>query len=148
MIKMGKAISPLIAVVLLIAFAITVGTIISSFLTSLTKTQTLAAEEKSMCAHGRLNIVSASCINNTIKIMVQNTGDVDLTNFTIFAKIDNNLYTNTSPLNANAVLTPGNIVLLEAYISTNGEIARLRVSAGNCPGVFGEITNYTEEITC
>lgn len=143
-----KAVSPLIATVLIVAFTIAVAMIVVSALTSVTKQQTEAVTAKEACARAALDIIARSCSNDVITAIIQNIGTGDLTNFTIFANINNQLYTNTSPSGGNSVLTPGGLLTLNAYTTYNGSILKLRVSAGNCP-VGIEVTNETTVIgTC
>ncbi len=143
-----KAVSPLIATVLIVAFTIAVAVIVVSSLTSVTKQQTEAVAAKEGCARGALDIFAASCTNRSVTAIIQNIGTVDLTNFTIFANINNQLSTNTTPDGGSTVLAPGQILTLKANMTYNGTIAKLRVSAGNCP-VNIEITNSSSAIgTC
>ena len=77
-----KAISPMIATVLIIAFTIAVGGIISIFMTNLTTTQTGEAEKAaagtSECAGTYIGIINVSIVdltnggNNTANIIVHN----------------------------------------------------------------------------
>lgn len=143
-----KAVSPLISTVLIVAFVIAAAVIVVSSLTSVTKQQTEVVETKESCARAALDIIAETCSNDIITAIVQNIGTADLTNFSIFANINGQLYTNTTPENGNVVLKPGEIVTLQANTIYNGEISVLRVSAGNCP-VSIEVTNSTTTIgTC
>jgi len=148
-VKDSKAVSPLIATVLIVAFTIAAAVIVVSSLTSVTKQQTEAVAAKEACARAVLNIIATSCSSDTITAVIQNVGSVDLTNFTIFANINGQLYTNTSPAGGNSLLTPTSGPLtLQAYTTYNGSIKTLTVMAGNCPTHI-EVTNATAPIgTC
>ncbi len=86
---MKKAISPLIATVLLIAFTITIATILASWMTGFTTTQTETAggkaREEIACAYGSLAIKSMKYNNSENKLYgeIENEmGDTDLSNIT------------------------------------------------------------------
>ncbi len=87
-----KGISPMIAIVLLIAFTVAVGGILSLWLTTLTSTQTTttgsAAEKQILCARSVLSIeeVTHSVIgsDNLVNVtVVYKYGDENLYNFTL-----------------------------------------------------------------
>jgi flagellin-like protein len=65
-----KGISPLIATILLIAFTVSIGGVLSLWLTSLTKTQIGTTESQASavikCSSADLKILSASSINNRV----------------------------------------------------------------------------------
>ncbi len=144
-----KAVSPLIATVLIVAFTITAAIIVVSSLTSVTSEQTKAISTKQECARGGLFIIESGCTSKEIIVVVQNIGTVDLSNFTVFANINNQLYTNNTPRNGNSVLSKGGLLTLYANTSLSGAIKSILVMAGNCPQVSMEITNDTKSIgTC
>jgi flagellin-like protein len=146
-----KGVSPLLATVFLVAFVIAVAFIVASTFSSLAESQAAAAAEKGKCTGGAISIIGTKCSNNTLSVYIQNVGDIDLKNFTIYAEINKYVLLNSSPVNGSKILKPGKIVDLYAYINTTkytGEISKLRVSAGNCP-VYQELRNYTATIaTC
>lgn len=85
-----KGISPLLSTVLLIAFTLTVATIIGSWLTSTMKTSTdtvggqLASNVN--CSSNIINL-DALCHNNTnVTVIVQNIGSASLTNPSFYMK--------------------------------------------------------------
>jgi flagellin-like protein len=90
-IKIGKkAISPMIATVLLIAFTVAVGGILSLWLTSLTSTQTTttgsAAEKQVLCARSVLSIdeVDYSTTDDANVTVTYTYGTESLTNVNIY----------------------------------------------------------------
>lgn len=146
-----KAISPLIATVILVAFTITAAIIVTGALTSMTKSQTETATKGGTCPTGALDIVYMGCPSNTIKVTISNLGRVDLQNFTIFADVNGQIYSNSTPVNSGTTLKPADTVTLEGYTAYDGAIAKLRVTSGGtvCPGVYTERTNDTLTIgTC
>lgn len=83
----NKAISPLIATVLLIAFTIAVGGIISVFLTGFSKTQTkevtIRSETELTCIYGGISISSLKYCNSRLSGIVENTRTISLGNLTL-----------------------------------------------------------------
>jgi len=148
--NMKKAISPLIAAVILVAVVFTIGILMSSSFTSIFKTQIDSSTNMQKCSTTPLELIYYTCTSDTIKATISNIGKIDISNFSIFAEINGNVYTNSTPLNYQTTLTPGSITTLEAVTSYNGPISKLRISAGgDCPGVYIEINNDTKAIgTC
>lgn len=132
-----KAVSALIATVLLVAFVIAVAIIVTNSFTNVIKTQTDTAESVSKaCAGAAIDITASSATTSSFQMVVQNMGPSTLTNFTISAKkADGTFYTNSS---AAATLSIGksasSIITLADINSTSGcPLSTLTVSAGNCP---------------
>ena len=73
-----KGISPMIATVLLLAFTIAVGGIISVWLTGMTRTQTAGVTTAAQCASTRLDVIAAITIpgstNSTAQVTYTNLG--------------------------------------------------------------------------
>jgi flagellin-like protein len=95
-----KAISPLIAVVLLIGFTIAVGTMIADWLIDYIRISPSQSEEKSMekikCAFGSLKIVSAKYNNTATKLSVllrNEAGDTNLMNISFSVVVNDTVYT-------------------------------------------------------
>lgn len=144
-----KGISPLIATVLIVALVIFISIIITSSLVGVTKSQTEVISTKQQCARGGLYIIETSCPNNVINVVMQNIGEVELTNFSIFANINNQLYVNNSPVNGDSVVGKGELITLQAYTAYDGAIKSITVMAGNCPQISMEVTNETKTLgTC
>ena len=145
-----KAISPLIAAVIIVAVTIAIAIIVSGVITSVLESQTATATKTQKCPTTPINWVHYTCSNDIIKATITNPGSVELSNFTVFAVIEGTTYTNSSPVNGNSILKPGDVLTLEAAGASTGEISMLRVSTGgDCPGIFVEVTNDTIDIgTC
>ncbi len=135
-----KGISPLIASVLLIAFTIAIAGVISGWMSGLTKTTTEAAGRGAKCPGAGLEIISTSCSSNIVKITTMNSGSVDLTNFVALVT-DQAGTTTTNNTQYTGTLSPGSSVQLFVTVPNAGRISRARVSAGSCPGTYGEQTN-------
>jgi len=95
MIDMRKGVSPLIATVLLIAFTIAVGGIISVWLTQFagTTTETVGKESQIQitCGTGGIAFNNVNYCNNNLSGEITNTGSISLGNITFTV-----LYTNSS----------------------------------------------------
>ncbi len=143
-----KAVSPIIATVILIAFVIAISAIVTSSLTTVIKTQTTATETTSKaCTGAALNIISSSA-TSSLQIAVENLGPNAMSNFTVTAKrADNSLYSNTTAA-ATLSIAKGSsaIITIHDINSTSGcPLSELTVSAGNCP-VSIKIDNATRSI--
>jgi len=95
-IKVGeKAISPLIATVLLIAFTVAVAAIVSTWLTTFTITSSESVTEKSeyelYCTYGGISVSDLKYCSGYLSGIVENTRLVDLGNVTLQI-----FYTNSS----------------------------------------------------
>ncbi len=104
-----KGISPLIATVLLIAFTITIATLLASWMTGFTTTQTettgTTADAEIKCAYGSITIKSMKYNNSDTKLYAEienNAGDVDLSNITFSIILANSsTYTYSTTCNCN-----------------------------------------------
>jgi archaellum component FlaF (FlaF/FlaG flagellin family) len=93
-----KGVSPLVAVVLLIAFSVAVGIILGGWVTGLTKTQTGYVEEKGekqvQCTFAGFKVTSEDVVYNfsasspTLNVTIYNNGDEPLYNFTFYVITD------------------------------------------------------------
>lgn len=141
---MAKAISPIIATVLLIAFTITIGTIVVSWSTTFTQSQTIATEEKATarikCSYGDLYIEKAKYNHTLTKLSLwlkNQAGTVDavLSNITL-SVILTNASTNIYSVLPSENLNPGDTKVYynssiqngcnidEVWVTTNCEDAR------------------------
>ena len=131
-----KAISPLIAIIVLVALVVTLGGLLSVWLTSFFYE---ASSEDDTCAITTLFTVTGPTYNASdgqIKLMVKNTGRDDLYNFTL--ELDNGtlfaLVPATSP-NETYSLAPGRSQYVMAnashYNITNIDTVKLLVAS--CP---------------
>jgi len=97
-----KAISPLIAAVLLIAFTMAVAAILASWITGFSKSQTGyvggKAENQIVCTYASLDAdkgdvsYNFSTVPSTINVTVINSGSESLYNFTFIAKTNAGIY--------------------------------------------------------
>jgi flagellin-like protein len=133
-----KGLSPLIAVVLLIAFTISVGVIIGAWVTSFSKSKTeelgTTGGKAVSCSGGVLDF-KADNIGST-SIQIENKGNIDLYDFRIVV-VNSTAATeyNTTNYNKTNPLKPGNpgVVSNSALSASSGDT--VRVVAGNCPEV-------------
>ena len=143
-----KAVSPLLASVVLIALVLTIGIFVSSSFSNIMQSEKEKTKEIQSCSQAGLIIEDVMCSNSILRIVIQNSGNVKLSDFKIYAKISGNLYTNTTPLNYNVTLTPGDAITLEGYTSYSGEVERVKAYSGTCPGVSAEVTNESIDVSC
>ncbi len=82
-----KGISPLIATVLLIAFTIGVGGIISVWISDFTETSSSIVskqgEAQLLCSNGGVDLVNLKYCNNNISGIIRNTGRIAIGNITL-----------------------------------------------------------------
>lgn len=146
--KVKKALSPLLASVVLIALVLTVGILLSSSFSSIFQSEKEKTKNIQACSHAGILIEDVICVAQTLKIVIQNSGNVPLSNFSVYARISGNPYTNATPVNYNVSLDPGESVTLEVAISQTGSVETVKVYTGTCPGVSAEVTNETIDVTC
>lgn len=88
-----KGISPLIATVLLIAFTVAIGGLISVWLTSFTRTQTSAvgsqASTSITCSNGNIALSSVCYGNSYLAALLTNTGSISLGNLSLTITFQN-----------------------------------------------------------
>lgn len=148
--KKQKAISPLIATVLLIAFTMTVATILANWVTTFTKGQTEEVGEKSTvrikCSFGSLDIDTAKYNNTNTRLVVvlkNMAGDTDLQNVT-FNIILQNSSSYTYPASCNCgdeILYRGETkAYSNSSIQEGCNIAKLVVTT-NCADAKDEISS-------
>jgi len=149
--NLKKAISPLMATVILLALTLAVGGILGSWFVSMSRTEMSVIEEKMIeqinCT-GALEIVLVTCniTTNELKIVLQNiANDINLYDFSTFALINSIPYTNsTGGPNSTHPLGPGRQDILtygcgDTYCPGNSTVSKVRVSPGNCPKGWLEI---------
>ncbi len=102
-----KGISPLIATVLLIAFTIAVGGIISTWLIGYTTTHTSEVSSRSgielTCIYGGVSISSLKYCNSRFSGIIENTRTIDLGNLTLQIIYQNST---SQKINLNSSLQP------------------------------------------
>jgi flagellin-like protein len=88
-----KGISPMIATVLLIAFTVAVGGIVSIWITGFTSTTTEEVSKQSdvevTCSYGGISVYSLSYCSNYLSGIVKNTNMIDIGNITVQVIFDN-----------------------------------------------------------
>ena len=146
---MQKGISPFIAAILLIAFVVAVGAVVSPWFTSFTKSKTSAVESKSEgkvdCIFSSLDFSSSGIEYNLttttdwVNITLDNTGSTSLYDFEISLTVDNEvkIYSPTTDTQKNSTnpLRPGERTILVTNITDDlsGTLQKIRVMAKNCP---------------
>lgn len=143
---MKKAISPLMATIILVAITLAVSALLGSWFTSMTKTETEIIEKGAKqiinCSNALLDIVDVICSNTSqeLKISINNIGQLELYSFSVFAKINNTFYTNnTGGPNKTHPLNPGEQAILAyhcsrtTYCAGGASVGKVRVSPMNCP---------------
>jgi len=158
-----KGISPLIATVLLIAFTIAVGGLISIWLTGFTQTTTQSvgsqASNQITCANGGLSLSSLSYCNGYLAGKITNQGTVSLGNLSltvIFTNSSNtqNLYLQLQGSSVGAISTCcSNLTLSASMIQafnitiggSNYDTFRL---TSNCSGVVATADSSSVVKTC
>jgi flagellin-like protein len=157
--KKRKAISPLIATVLLIAFVITIAALIQNFNVGLVGSQLTSATDKSTtainCAYGKIKIESASynATASLLKLRVtnnnQNSRDSALTNIT-FSAIMNDGSSNVFATTCNCAgesLAPGETKFFSnGSVSGGCNITSLYVSS-SCPNARDSIISSGIDFT-
>jgi flagellin-like protein len=135
---MRKGISPMIAVILLIAFTVAIGGIISIFFTTFTRTQTTTVsgqtEDQVRCLNSIL-AVTGSLVSGggavTVKVSYDQ-GTINLDNPTAYVQCGGTIASRT----VSTVLSPGasnSTQITNAACSTKDDISLIRVTA-NCTG--------------
>lgn len=158
-----KGISPLIATVLLIAFTIAVGGLISIWLTGFTQTQTQAvgsqASNSIICSNGGIALSSMSYCNSYLTGKLTNIGTISLgnlsftitfTNATVTQKIylllQGSAVNGTSNCCSNLTLLPSELTTFNITIGgSNYDTIR---AVSNCSGVVASIDSSTVAKTC
>lgn len=137
--KTKKAVSPLIASVLLVSMALTIIYIISNWSTGFTAKETKLIQEKGdtdiQCSSAGLAIdnVSYNCTSGKVSLEAYNSGTKDLSNFKIIMLLTNaSSYTvNAEP---NVTLYSGDMQTFYSSINvTFPLINRIMLKSGICP---------------
>lgn len=146
-----KGIDPLVATVLLIAFTVAVGGIISIWLTGFTQTQTAAvgsqASTSITCSNGGISLSSLGYCSGYLSGQISNTGTITLGNISITVIYSNSTTTQKFCLNltgstVGALVSPctGNFTLAPSELNTfnftigGSNYGTIRVTS-NCSGV-------------
>jgi len=147
-----KGISPLISIVLLVALAVAVGAIISTWLFGFTRKQTSTvgerAEENILCSYASLLLSNVEYCNGRVTGQIENTGDVSLLIKKLVIVYSNGstqergLCLVGSEVKAcsipNLTLAPRDLIVFNLSASQN--ILKLRVTS-NCSSAYSDVTS-------
>ncbi len=122
-----KAISPLIAVIMLIAFTMVVAGILAAWAVRFSTTQ---KEELQFCSRAQLLIQNGYIQSNTLYLAVYNTGRVPLSGFTMIAKYENGTVVNS---NINQNISAQDIKTFSMSIDNN-KIETAAIQSVQCAG--------------
>ena len=135
-----KAISPMIAVILLIAFTVAIGGILSVWLTGLQQQQTTAtgeyAEKVAKCASVSLSLTN---ITKDLFQVSYESGTYNLTEVKIV--FVNNTGGTKSVMCPQSTLSPGDICVIDASKYINGTITSAR-AIGICLGEVAKVAEW------
>lgn len=148
-----KGLSPLIGIVLVIAFTLAVAGIISAWITTFAQEETDQLSDDGSqqidCTNSRLffnsdDVTINQSGNNEIKVAITNEGDVNQTDFEMsWTEDDGDLTTNTSAANSGSTLRPGAQLQLTANnLENNTPITNVRVATGeddDCSGTAFDV---------
>ncbi len=141
-----KGISPLIAAVLLIAFTVSIATIILGWFSSFTKGTTANISSQTQtaigCSAADITIDHIYCSGTTCRVLVSNTGSKDLTSVNaMIVTTDGTACSTTSSNN----LTKGSTKSIEVNVTDCGTINSTTFSRAivttECPGVSDTVTS-------
>ena len=135
-----KGISPLIATILLIAFVIAVGGILSGWLVSFTKERTdearVRGETDIRCSYANLYVSDADWndTNGRLSVTAENTGMEDLSNFNMVVIYQNNTAFTLSVL-PSVTLSPGDIQVFynDTDVDNCTQISQVIFKSDTCP---------------
>ncbi len=150
-INMKKGIAISIDMIIIVAFVIAVGVIVTSSFSTIFKVQTTQLESANKaCTGATLNILSSGASSSGFFVNVQNTGQVVLSNFTMSAKkADGSLYSNATTAIATLSLAKGAsaIITVNDINSTVGcPLSELIISAGGSCPISMKRDNFTTSI--
>jgi len=154
----NKGISPLIAAIILIAFVIAVGNVVGpwfmDFIEERTDQVTEKGREDVKCGYAGLHLNKVTrnqtSDNVTLTSEVENTENVELTNFRIELTHEDGTISNIEPENSNQTLKAGSrrTFSVEVNTTSEGNVKNLRIYSSDCPNnAEGEMESvYFEEI--
>jgi len=147
-----KGISPLIATVLLIAFTITVGTVISLWLKQLATTTSTQVSEQTqkeiVCSYGGVSLDELEFCDPYLSGNIENTGDIILGEITLLVvysdynlkiplcKSDSKIVNCSS---SNLTTSPREIIPFNLSVDANFKSVRVLT---NCSNVYDEVKSY------
>jgi len=134
-----KGLSPLIAVVLLIAFTITVATFIAAFSQTFVRTQTTEFSQRTQelgraCQFSNIQLTAATYDDSgdKISVLARNIGTENLTDFNIIVFTTDVEFTEHTPSNSNNVMTSGEIATFTANNVTQTP-SKVQIQSKQCP---------------
>lgn len=156
-----RGVSPIVSTVLLVAVVFMLGTIVTVWVVEITRNVTNITEDATMsrveCQYASYDFYydfATKGVNYTfagspdyLQIMMQNTGSVNIYNFSIQARVTNSGQLSVQNLEINSTtqktpaspLKPGQIVLLDAVITDiTGTLNTIRVNNLACMDEYAE----------
>lgn len=144
---MKKGVSPLIAVVLLIAFTLAIGGFVSTWMYDITKSQTteVVTRSKPECAFAYLNVISNTSefdnTTDTLSFQIENTGtkSVEITDIQVIYDNGTQVKTNwgARTLASNEIMSITNVTE-NGSATINNSIKKVRILT-DCPGKILDI---------
>lgn len=135
-----KGISPIISAVILIAFVVAIGGILSGWIITFAREEsnniTSRGGEQITCGYSALSVndVKYNTTNKRITVEVSNTGDLALSGFRIQATYQNNTVSDEiSPSGHNKTLREGRVMFLTDSGSIDTNIGSLSLYSEDCP---------------
>jgi len=137
----SKGISPLIATILLIAFVIAVGGVLSGWLVSFTKERTdearIRGETDIMCSYSGLYVSDADWNDTTgrLSLTVENTGSEDLQEFNMIVIYQNNSAYTLEVSPSSSILEPGDVLVFynDTSVGSCSDISQVIFKSDTCP---------------
>jgi len=139
-----KGLSPLVATVLLIAFTVGVGGLISVWISGFTQTSSRIVsqegEKQIICSNGAIDLSNLRYCNNNISGIIKNNGRIVLGNITIQTTFSNgSLVSHALNDTGTGGSSSGNFLVLRA-----GQVFGFNVSiGGGSSGAYDRLWTYT-----
>lgn len=141
MLNMLKAISPMIAVVLLIAFTVGVGGLVSIFVTGLTKTSTgISGNQSEALTRCGGAAISINSVQNTT-VLYSNPNQVTITNVILVFDNGNTVTGDTSMVSGESSATSVSTGMASSNFTTQNTSLTLRGLCQSAVTVEGRCTN-------
>ena len=142
-----KAISPMIATVILIGFTVAVGAILSVWFTTFTRTQTAAVQSGAACASNPLYVraIGLDTSTNTLTLLVSNGGSDSVTITSAVVTCAGALVNSTNP---NLPISSNSQNTTTIKVTSSCEQTNLGVSLTAVCGRGGTTSTACPEGTC
>jgi len=135
-----KGISPMLASIILIAFVISVASIIGPWLVDFigesTEDATERGEKDIECTYAGLHVrgvTEEQNENTTLSAEVENVGDIDLSDFWVELTYEDASIESMRPEGYEEELVKGSRRVFSVDIDTTGDVEKLRVFSADCP---------------